>query len=151
VLHAADRFAEAEQAFQRSLELAPQRAVTRAYLALTILALGRAQEAIAQAMQEPEEVYRLWSLAMLHHDMNDRTASDAALQTLIEKHAVGAAYQVAVVHAARGESDEAFEWLERSYAQRDPGLPEMKSNPRLRRLRTDPRWIAFLKRIGLED
>jgi len=150
-LYAADRFGEAEQAFQKSLELAPQRAVTHAYLALATFALGRAEEAIAQAMQEPEEVYRLWALAMLHHHMNDRAASDAALRTLIEKHAAGAAYQVAVAYAARGESDAAFEWLERSYAQRDPGLPEMKSNPRFRSLRTDPRWNAFLEKMGLQD
>jgi hypothetical protein len=51
----------------------------------------------------------------------------------------------------RGEKDRAFEWMERAYAQRDGGLAEMKSSPRLRSLHGDPRWDAFLKKMGLED
>jgi hypothetical protein len=33
------------------------------------------------------------------------------------------------VYAFRGEADEAFEWLERAYEQRDAGLPEIKTDP----------------------
>jgi hypothetical protein len=55
------------------------------------------------------------------------------------------------VYGARGEMDHAFEWLERAYVQRDGGLIEMKSSPPLRSLHGDPRWGAFLKKMGLED
>jgi hypothetical protein len=40
--------------------------------------------------------------------------------------------------------------LERAYVQRDPGLSEMKTSPRLRSLHDDQRWGAFLKKMGLE-
>ena len=47
------------------------------------------------------------------------------------------------------DQDLAFEWLERAYATRDPGLAEMKGDPLLRGLRDDPRWAALLRRMRL--
>jgi adenylate cyclase len=70
---------------------------------------------------------------------------------LIAKYATDSAYQVAEVYGARGEADLAFDWLERAYVQRDPGLADMKTNPRLRSLHADPRWIAFLRKMGFAD
>jgi type II secretory pathway component PulF len=40
-------------------------------------------------------------------------------------------------------------WLERAYAQRDDKLPQLKGDPLLRSLRSDPRWSAFLKKMRL--
>jgi hypothetical protein len=40
---------------------------------------------------------------------------------------------------------------ERAYAQRDPGLTDMKVNPRLRSLHADPRWHTFLRKRGFTD
>jgi hypothetical protein len=34
----------------------------------------------------------------------------------------------------RGQSNKAFEWLNRAYEQRDPGIPELKSGPLLKNL-----------------
>ncbi|NOT33023.1 MAG: hypothetical protein HOP12_02515 [Candidatus Eisenbacteria bacterium] len=60
-------------------------------------------------------------------------------------------YQIAQVYAERGESDAAFEWLELAYANRDSGLSVMKPSRRFRSLHIDPRWAAFLKRMGLDS
>jgi TolB-like protein len=150
-LHAAVRLAEAEAALRKALELSPQRASTRAFLSLNLLAQGRGEEALAEALREPEEWARLWALPIIHHTAGRRAESDAALQELIAKHQAQSAYQVADVHAARGEADLAFEWLERAYDQRDPGLSGMKIDPRLRSLHADPRWNAFLCKMGLAD
>src|ERR1043165_7944114 len=149
ITHAADRPAEAETAFRRARELSPQRSRTRANLALAILAQDRRDEALEEAMNTPEGGSRLWALAIVHHVLGDPNASNAALTQLIERHGNVAAYQVAEVYAARGESDPAFEWLERAYAQRDGGLSHMIS-PYFRSLRGDPRWNAFMKKLGLE-
>ena len=54
VLDAADRFAEAEQAYRKALELSPQRALAHAWLGLNLLAQGRGDEALDEAMREPE-------------------------------------------------------------------------------------------------
>jgi serine/threonine protein kinase/tetratricopeptide (TPR) repeat protein len=150
-VYAAGRFAEAETAYRRALELAPQGTGMRASLSLTLLALGRGDEALAEALREPDESHRLRALTIVHHVLGSGAESDATLEGLIEKYAGDAAYQIAEVHGARGEVERAFEWLERAYAQRDSGLSVMKVNPRLRSLHGDPRWGAFLKKMGLED
>jgi len=77
--------------------------------------------------------------------------SDNALRQLIDKHAQESAYQVAEVYAYRGETDLAFAWLERAYAQRDPGLSSIRSNALLRNLHGDPRWRAFLEKMRLAE
>jgi TolB-like protein len=149
-LHHADRFAEAEAAYRKALELAPQRGGTRAFLSYALLAHGRGDEAMAEAMAEPALWARLSSLAIIHHAMGQRADSDEALRELIATHGADAGTQIAEVHGARGEVDAAFEWLERAYAQQDPGLSEMKTSPSLRSLHGDPRWGAFLQKMGLE-
>jgi len=54
-----------------------------------------------------------------------------------------------VREATRGESDKAFEWLERAYAQRDGGLASLKGDPLLKSIEHDPRYAAFLKKMRL--
>ena len=59
------------------------------------------------------------------------------------------AYQIAQVHAYRGESDKSFEWLERAYKQRDTGLPTLNTDPLFNTLRHDPRYTELLKKMRL--
>jgi tetratricopeptide (TPR) repeat protein len=150
-LRLAGRFAEAEAEFRKALEIAPQRASLHGMLSLDLLAQGRGEEALAEVLREPEEWARLWALAIIHHAEGHRVESDAALQALIAKYQDLAAYQVAGVYAARNELETAFRWLERAFDQRDPGLSEVKCEPLFRTLHADPRWEAFLHKIGLAD
>jgi len=59
------------------------------------------------------------------------------------------AYNIAVIHAWLGETDHAFEWLEKAYEVRAEFLVYLKADPRLDRLRADSRFPALLKRVGL--
>ena len=150
-LDAVGRFADAEQAYRRALELAPQRIATHATLALNLLAQGRTDEGLNEALREADEMWRNWVLAIVQHTASHSAEADEAQRQLITKHAEDAAYQIAEVYAARGKPDLAFEWLERAYIQRDSGLSEMNWKPQLRLLHGDPRWSAFLRKIGLAD
>jgi len=67
---------------------------------------------------------------------------------LAKYHAVGA-YQIAEVYAFRNQSDEAFEWLDRAYVQRDSGLIGTKVDSLLKNLHGDPRYTSFLKKLNL--
>jgi TolB-like protein/cytochrome c-type biogenesis protein CcmH/NrfG len=151
VLNVGGRLSEAEAAFSKSLELAPERAVTRGLLSLVLVAQGRTEEALTEALREPERWCRLSALAIIYHAADRRDESEVALQELIANHSVDAAYQVATVYAARCETDLAFAWLERGYVQHDTGLSDMKSDPLLRSLHSDPRWGVFLHKMGLAD
>jgi hypothetical protein len=73
------------------------------------------------------------------------------LAALIAKHQYSAAYQLGQIHSTRGETELAFQWLERAYRQRDPGLAEMKCDPAFRSLHSDPRWQPFVRKVGLAD
>src|SRR5262249_17129388 len=121
-LYAATRFEESEAMHRKALEIAPQGITTRANLSLALLAQGRSEEALAEAMLEAEELWPLWALAIVHHALGHGTESEAALRELIEKHSSDSACQIAEAHAARGDTDGAFEWLERARDQHDPGL-----------------------------
>jgi hypothetical protein len=59
------------------------------------------------------------------------------------------AYQIAEVFAWRGETDQAFEWLERACRQRDGALTALKSDPLLKSLKADPRYRAILAEMKL--
>lgn len=149
-LQAVDDFAGANEAFRKALDLAPQRIGTHAHFAFNALAQGRPEEALAVAMREPEDGFRLWSLALVHRARNDEVESELALRRLIDTHAEKFALQIAEVRAGRDEVDAAFEWLDRAYAKRDTGLPYLLTNQRLRSLHGDPRWGALVSRMGFE-
>jgi hypothetical protein len=86
---------------------------------------------------------------LAYHALGREQDSIAALADLIAKYRTTAAYQVAQAYSFRGESDKSFEWLEHAYKQRDPGLPEIKSNPLFKNLRHDPRYTELLKKMRL--
>jgi hypothetical protein len=46
-------------------------------------------------------------------------------------------FDIAEAHAWRGENDLAFDWLDRAYALREPGLADIKLSPYLQRLADD--------------
>ena len=150
VLSSGGRLEEAETAYRKALELAPQYPSTHASLSLVLLALGRGEESLVEAVREPEEAFRLYALAIIHHGSGHRAESDAVLKDLIERYGDDSACQVAEVYGARGESDRAFQWLDRAHAQRDSGLLGLEVNPRFRSLHGDPRWREFLKKWGLK-
>jgi len=150
-LNAWGRYAEAEAAFRKALQFAPERVGPHAAMALALLHLGRHEEAWAEAALEPDEGYRCWAQAVVGHGVGRKEESIRALQTLTERFGDDSAFQVAEAHAARGEVDETFVWLERAYLQRDGGLiSETKSSPYLRALARDPRMVSLLKRLGLD-
>ena len=147
---AANRLEEAANAYRKAKELVPGAVLTSASLSLVLAAQGKGEEALAEAAGETAEVYRLWALAIVQHALGRRTESDEALRVLIERYAEGFAYQVAQVHAMRRETGAAFEWLERAYEQRDAGLSFLKVTPEFRNLHGDPRWLALIRKMGLE-
>jgi TolB-like protein/Tfp pilus assembly protein PilF len=145
----AGRLTDAESAYRKALELSPQRAKIHCYLGILHLLQGRLDDALHEVEQEVHETFRLHGIALTQYARGRTAQSDAALRELIRKYADVAAYQVAEVHAYRGDADSAFEWLERAYRERDAGLPSMKIDILMGKLRGDARWQLLLERMGL--
>ena len=57
---------------------------------------------------------------------------------------------IALVYARAGANSEALDWLEKAVEERAPWLPEMNNEPTWDGIRSHPRFIALLKKIGLE-
>jgi len=150
-LHAsyAGRLDEAEMALRKALELDPAYPGARQSLARVFLARSQPQAALEQMQQETEPFWRRDGLALAYHALGRQEQADAALADLLEKDKSSAAFQIAEVYAFRSERDKAFDWLERAYAQRDGGLAEIKGDPLLKNLESDPRYAAFLKKMRL--
>ena len=150
-LAVAGRFSEARAEFPRVVELNPAAPWAHAGLGLAFLIEGKFEEAALAAQDDAGEWARLLIVACARWGEKRIPESDAALAQLTETFADTAAYQVAEVHAYRGDKDQAFEWLERARRQRDGGLAGMRRDPLLANLKTDPRWNAFLHTMGLAD
>jgi eukaryotic-like serine/threonine-protein kinase len=60
-------------------------------------------------------------------------------------------YVLAMLHAALGEKDQAFAWLDRGYREHDPYLVRLRVDDALDSLRSDARFSQLLQRIGLSQ
>ena len=140
---------DAVAAFKKALELSPERAATHEALGRVYLVQGHPQEALAEMEKEPDLTWRGQGLALAYYALGKKKESDVALSEYVAKFHAEGAFQIAEVYAFRGESDRAFEWLERAYTQRDGGLSEMKGDPLLKNIEHDPRYAAFLKKMKL--
>jgi TolB-like protein/tetratricopeptide (TPR) repeat protein len=140
---------EAAASLQMAIDLNPKGGLSHAFLATTRLLQGRSEEALSLAMAESHDVFRILVLAMIHHTLGQPTESEKALQALIDGFGWTAAHQIAEAYAYRGDVDKAFQWLEAAYTQRDPGVVHTAVDAFLRPLHGDPRWLPFLRRLGL--
>ena len=59
------------------------------------------------------------------------------------------AYAIAEIYAVLGDKDQAFAWLEKAYEERSSLLAYIQVEPRLDKLRADPRFQSLLHRLGL--
>jgi TolB-like protein/DNA-binding winged helix-turn-helix (wHTH) protein/thioredoxin-like negative regulator of GroEL len=139
----------AEADFKKALELNPGVVPAHMLLAQIYVLQKRPQDALAEIKLIQYEDLRGWLYAIAYHALGRDKESDDALDEFISKYHASGAYQIADVYAFRNQSDKAFEWLERAYAQRDSGLVVTKVDPLLKSLHGDPRFAAFLKKIHL--
>ena len=59
------------------------------------------------------------------------------------------AFTRAIVHVGLGQKDRAFEWLDNAYQERDSWLVYVKPWPPFDSIRSDPRYLDLLRRVGL--
>jgi len=138
----------ASEAYQRSLELSPNAARTYSSLGMIYLHRGMGEKAIETILKEVSPGYRYFTLAVAYHELGRKKESDEAMARVLEE-SEDWGTQFASAHAARGEIDQAFHWLERSYELHDTGIVMLKVNEHFRHLHGDPRWPRLLEKIGL--
>jgi TolB-like protein/lipoprotein NlpI len=144
----AGQFDAAIATFRSVLSLSPGRGNAHCQIGVAMLLKADAATALAEIEQETSELWRLTGLPMVYHALGRKTESDAALATLIAKLEKDASYNIAYVHAFRGEADKAFEWLDKAVQYQDPGLSEILAENLFDNIHSDPRWLPFLRKLG---
>ncbi len=142
---------EAEAAARRALEISPTYVSAHYFLGLVLLARGEPEAALAAMQQETPEGGQLGGLAMAYFALGRQAESDAALARMTKEQANVFAFEIAEAHAFRGERDQAFQWLDRAYAQKDPMMYLIKGEFPLRNLEAEPRYKAFLRKVNLPE
>ena len=145
------QLAEAELDVKKSLELSPDVFPGPNLLTRIYVMQGRPQDALAEIERVRTDTTRAWLHAVTYAALGRQMESDAALKELIAKDSSRAASLIAWVYAYRNQRDEAFQWLDRAYAQREGNIAVTNIEPLLKNLRTDPRYAAFLKKLNLPN
>ncbi|HEX6126955.1 MAG TPA: winged helix-turn-helix domain-containing protein [Pyrinomonadaceae bacterium] len=148
--------ARAIEVYQRALNLDTNSGLARWSLGSALLQAGRTEEAIAEferaiplSGDSPDEAASLAIAYVVAGRQEDATGILRDLEA-----GTGRAYTppalIAATYAALGESDKAFDLLERAFRERDSLLVYLKVEPMFDPLRSDPRFAKLLARIGLE-
>jgi TolB-like protein/Flp pilus assembly protein TadD len=156
VLLYARRDDEASMTLQKTLELDPNFWIAHYFFGKTYLAKKKYSDAIAE-FSKARELSGGNSLAIgmigygwaLAGDLAKARAVLTELKSLSGQRYIPPS-NVAVLCFALGEKDEAFIWLEKAYQDHDVRLSRMKVDPEWDSMRSDPRFVAILKRIGLQ-
>jgi adenylate cyclase len=144
----AGRTEEALGRFEIAVRLNPVAGAVRWKLGLAKLMLGDPEGAVAEFESEPEPVYRMHGLALAYHDLGRPEESAAMMAQLLPTEAEVWPFGMARAYAWMGNADQAFHFLERT-AEQSPGyLGGVATNPLLRKLHEDPRWLPFLRSVG---
>jgi tetratricopeptide (TPR) repeat protein len=143
----AGRLDEAAAHARKALELSADVWPGHILLSKIYLTEGRPEDALPEIERVRYDSPRAFLYAMAYSAIGRQKESDAALGELIAKDHARNAYLIATVHAFENRSDQAFEWLDRAYAQHADDVIGTGVDPLLKNLHNDPRYAAFLKRI----
>ncbi len=149
------RYEHAIRQFRSTLELAPGLPMALYGLGLSFhhqgdfgQALEVVHEAEASSGGEPASVMLLAATASLLGHAEASSEQLRRLREMLPRRYVPPVY-FAFVHAMRNELDDAFDWLERAFDERSSYLIFLRLQPALHNLRSDPRYFALVRRVGI--
>lgn len=150
----AGRYPEAIAQLQAVLGMKKDFLLARLWLARSLLAVGRQQEALDETAQA-EQALREWPVLMTargftYAKMGKRDEARAVLREMqqLSSRRFVTAYGMALVYAGLGEKDDAFAWLQKAFDERSHWLVWLRLDPRWDSLRDDPRFDALVRRMN---
>jgi serine/threonine-protein kinase len=156
ILYIAGRTDESIENSQRVLEMDASFDSARGYLAQAYLAKGKYAEAIAEfermANGPGGSSGDLAELANAYAVAGQKAKALKILEDLKQrgKREHVPAYSFATVAIGLGDKNQALDWLEKSAADAEGSLVNLKVHPRFANLRGEARYQALLKKLGVE-
>lgn len=149
---AARRYGEAVAAARRSLQLAPTRIGVRSTLANCLILMGRFREARTELEKLPQgSLPRLTAEAILFQRIGDKIRSDRAVAEIRARPGGLGTYELARIHAQRGEADQALAMLDAALRNRDPDLGVLAGDRLFDPLIGDARFQSIIQRLKLPN
>ncbi len=148
-LHYAGRAAESAEVLRRAIALDGHFPGLHYELGRALLVSKDAAGASAAFEAEPAETsgWRVLGLPLGYHATGDTTRAKAALADLLAQ-SQGSEFQAAEAVAFFGDRDGALQWLEKARVNHDPGVVWVRHDALLASIAGDPRFAAYLKRLG---
>jgi Flp pilus assembly protein TadD len=149
VLYLDRRYLEAEQAFQKVLDIDPTFVRAHTRLGITLLAEGKPRPAVFQlekAVSLSRDPYVMCVLGEALAVSGDRQGAKKILAELInESHKrYVQPFGIALVYIGLGQRPQALEWLQKAHQDRTTSMIWAKVDPELDGLRADPQFQAML-------
>lgn len=148
---AAGRFAEARPLYEKALTIAPNSIRALYNLGDLDLFENRPEVALTAFRQNEAEGFSLAGQARAEYSLGHSEASQRLLQEFIAKHRNDDPYAIARIYAWRGETDKAFEWLERAWVIRQTSLNWLKIDRVFRSVHNDARYKNLLREMHLPE
>jgi serine/threonine protein kinase/tetratricopeptide (TPR) repeat protein len=144
------------QVMQDALDAHPHLAITRMYLCFPLIMMGlydeayqNIQVAIPKIGREQSEILALLGIIEFFRGHRSKALEILdELKKLAQSRQVSCAF-VGILCVMLDKLDEAFTWFERGLEKHDHILIFLQVEPLLDKLRTDKRYLALLKKIGL--
>jgi TolB-like protein/Tfp pilus assembly protein PilF len=145
------RYDQAIEQFQKAIDLDPNFWMARGYLGLAYEQQARYEEAIAE-FQKTFNLFPDVGLAYVGHGLAVSGKRSEARKVLDECQRSKSAppWALATLYTGLGEKDQAFAWLDKAAEERFVILASIKADPVFDSLRSDPRYAALLRRMGLQ-
>ena len=143
------RIADAFDAFDRVRAINPDYPGLSMVLGRVYMMRGDLENALLEIGKHPGVFFYRHQKAHLLYMMGKETEAQTLINELLETSADDVPEAMAAVYAWRGEGDSAFEWLERAYEQDNARPGFFLGSIFWRKLTGDPRYAAFVKKLGL--
>jgi len=156
MLYYARRYNEALAQSRRLLEMDSMFFQVRVELARAYLQLGQCDEALAAMKHAPEQASGAAYFGGVWGWINARCGHPAQALAELNRFRAEARegryvshYSLAIIHAALGDSEQAFAQLDSAYAEGTWAMFTLRVEPAFDALRADPRFARLLKKVGL--
>ncbi|MGA2262592.1 MAG: protein kinase [Acidobacteriota bacterium] len=155
-LYFARRYDEAIAQYKKTLELDANYSMTHMFLGFALEQKGRYDEAMAQIIQSRSLASDSKSVKLLT-DTYSRAGYMETLKAWAKYWETGVRdgsvqpTSVAMLYARAGEKDKAMQYLEQGFREHTRAIVNLKAEPQLDNLRSDPRFQDLIKRMGLPE
>jgi len=149
VLWFAGRDSEAIETYQTAIALNPSASYYHFELAVVQLTAGDAKAALASVDQGADDEERAILRPVMLDALGQHAEAEKEQRIAEQKYGAPAAHDLAVFYANRDDADGALSLLEQCYRRHDFWLPLLAGDPLFRKLRSNPRFQALIRRFDI--